>query len=145
LTELCFLCPDSLDLESKRLSVTGKGNKPRGIPIPPALIPILTHYLSEVRPTLPSSPLVFVNPRSNASRRFHGRIAPYAVEDLCDRQVKVQVPPSHTSRIVGDSRTPRALLRRGVDIYKVKRTLGHAKLVTTERYPTSATTTSPTR
>jgi site-specific recombinase XerD len=67
LTELCFLCPDSLDLESKRLSVKGKGNKPRGVPIPPALIPILTHYLSEVRPTLPSSPLVFVNPR--ATRR----------------------------------------------------------------------------
>jgi hypothetical protein len=46
----------------------------------------------------------------------------------------VQVPPSDTSVIVGDSRTPRALLRRGIDIYKVKRLLGHAKLVTTERY-----------
>jgi hypothetical protein len=51
----------------------------------------------------------------------------------CARRVKVLASQSAIFLIVGDTPTqPR--FPHGVDIYKVKRLLGHAKLVTTERY-----------
>ena len=84
LHELCTLRLDDLDLGAKRLSVVGKGSKLRTVPIPPVLSPALGAYLEDLRPGLPDSPFVFVNPRGNASRRFSGRFSPRAVEARVD-------------------------------------------------------------
>ena len=98
------------------------------------LAPTVARYLAEVRCTLADSPCVFVNPRGNAERQFHGRVAPWSVEAL--------VRQAGRGAGVGERHFPHrwrhtyatSLLRRGLDIYKVKRLLGHAKLATTERY-----------
>ena len=134
LHELCTLRLDDLDLGAKRLSVVGKGSKLRTVPIPPVLSPALGAYLEDLRPGLPDSPFVFVNPRSLASRQHYGCFADCAVEDLVRQAgegagVSERHFPHRWRHTYATS-----LLRRGVDIYKVKRLLGHAKLVTTERY-----------
>lgn len=134
LHELCSLRLDDLDLGAKRLSVVGKGSKLRTVPIPPVLSPALGTYLDDLRPGLADSPFVFVNPRSLASRQHHGCFADCAVEDLVRQAgegagVSERHFPHRWRHTYATS-----LLRRGVDIYKVKRLLGHSKLVTTERY-----------
>ena len=134
LAELCSLRLDRVDLGAKRLSVVGKGSKERTVPIPPVLATSLTTYINDVRPSLPDSPFVFVNPRGIAGREFHGRFSPWSVEDIVRQAgegagVSERHFPHRWRHTYATS-----LLRRGVDIYKVKRLLGHAKLVTTERY-----------
>ena len=134
LAELCSLRLDDLDLGAKRLSVVGKGSKHRIVPIPPVLAPVLESYLDELRPTLPDSPFVFANPKANAARQYHGRFAPCSVEDLVRQAGEgAGVAGPHFPHRWRHSYAT-SLLRRGVDIFKVKRLLGHAKLATTERY-----------
>ncbi|MGH9918811.1 MAG: tyrosine-type recombinase/integrase [Nitrososphaerales archaeon] len=135
LGELVTLRLADLDLDANRLSVTGKGNKRRTVPIPPVLSPILHAYVAQVRPTLADSPFVFVNPRSHTHRAHHGSFAACAVEDLVHQAGEgAAVSERHFPHRWRDILNTTSLLRRGVDIYKVKRLLGHAKLVTTERY-----------
>lgn len=73
LAELTSLRLDDLDTEANRLSVIGKGDQPRTVPIPPVLSPILGRYVAETRPKLTASPFVFVNPKSRRGSPFSGR------------------------------------------------------------------------
>jgi site-specific recombinase XerD len=81
-----------------------------------------------VRPSLPDSPFVFANARGIAGRKFHGRFSPWSVEGAGAGVSERHFP--HRWRHTYATSLP----SRGVDIYKVKRLLGHVKLVTTERY-----------
>lgn len=65
LNELFTARLDDLDLDANRLSVVGKGDKRRVVPVPPVLSPVLADYVEHLRPTPRSSPNLFVNPRGH--------------------------------------------------------------------------------
>jgi len=67
--ELVNLRTEEVDLEARRISLVGKGRKPRVVPIPHLLADALREYLEELRPKLPESPYLFANPRGNRSLR----------------------------------------------------------------------------
>ena len=71
-----------MDLEARRISLVGKGRKPRVIPIPRLLADELAEYLDDLRPTLPASPFVFANP---INRTPTGSYGPYAIRNLVRR------------------------------------------------------------
>ncbi len=104
------------------------------MPVPAALAPILDDYLSRVRPELPGSAYVFANPHSFPGRGYDGRYNPRSVHDLviaAGRGAGVAGPhfPHRWRHTYATS-----LIRRGVDVSKVQRLLGHSRLATTERY-----------
>jgi integrase len=86
LNELVNLRLDQVNLDARRFSLVGKGNKPRMVPVPPTLAPVLRSYLEDVGPALPNSPYFFANPGSDPDHQFHGRFGPRAVHQLV-RQV----------------------------------------------------------
>ncbi len=132
LDELVSLRTEEVDLDARRISLVGKGRKPRVVPFPHLLEDVLRPYLDELRPKLPASSYMFANPRGNRSLR--GRYGPRAVHDL--------VCEAGTSAGVGGRHFPHrwrhtyatSLLRRGVDIHIVQRLMGHSNIATTSRY-----------
>lgn len=54
LTELVTLPLDQVDLEARRISLVGKGDKERVVPVPPALVAVLEHYVSNIRQHSPT-------------------------------------------------------------------------------------------
>jgi site-specific recombinase XerD len=132
LSELVNLRISEVDLDARRISLVGKGRKPRVIPIPHLLADVLGEYLEQVRPSLPASPYLFVNPRGNRSLR--GRYRPRALHNL--------VLEAGTSAGVAGRHFPHrwrhtyaaSLVRRGEDIHVVQRLMGHSNIATTSRY-----------
>ncbi len=134
LSELIHLGLDQVDLEARRISLIGKGRKPRVVPIPPALVPVLDQYLTVLRPTLPSSGRVFVNPNSVPSRQYYGSYCPRSVATLVeDAGTGAGIEGRHFPHRWRHSYAT-SLLRRGVDIHLVQRLLGHSNITTTTRY-----------
>ncbi|WP_432504777.1 tyrosine-type recombinase/integrase [Kineococcus arenarius] len=68
-TELLDLQTAHLDLEKRRLRVMGKGQKVRTVPLPPVYVEIMQWYLDDVRPYLPTSNMLFANPRALQNHR----------------------------------------------------------------------------
>ena len=132
LDELVTLRISDVDLDARRISLVGKGRKPRVVPFPYLLADALREYLDEIRPKLPASSYLFANPRGN--RRLRGRYGPRALHDL--------VAEAGTSAGVTGRHFPHrwrhscatSLLRRGVDIHIVQRLMGHSNIATTTRY-----------
>lgn len=62
--ELRTLPVAEVDLSAGHAKVVGKGSRPRAVLLPAPLVDVLETHLSEVRPELPASDLLFVNPRS---------------------------------------------------------------------------------
>jgi site-specific recombinase XerD len=121
-----------VDLDARRISLVGKGRKPRVVPIPHDLAAVLRDYLDDVRPQLPASSYLFANPRGN--RKLRGRYGPRALYGL--------VLEAGTSAGVTGRHFPHrwrhtyatCLIRRGVDLHVVQRLLGHSNIATTTRY-----------
>ncbi len=63
--ELVDLRTEEVDLEARRISLVGKGRKPRVVPVPHLLADALSEYLDEIRPRLPASSYLFANHRGN--------------------------------------------------------------------------------
>jgi site-specific recombinase XerD len=130
--ELVNLRTEEIDLDARRISLVGKGRKPRVVPIPHLLADVLREYLDELRPSLPKSAYLFANPMGNRSLR--GRYGPRALHNL--------VVEAGTSAGVGGRHFPHrwrhtyatSLIRRGVDIHIVQRLMGHSNIATTSRY-----------
>ena len=132
--EVSVLRLDGVDLDARRLSVVGKGDKPRIVPLAPPLVPILDDYLSTVRPEVAKSPFFFANPSAHRGHPYEGRFGPICVTRLVSR--------AGTGAEVGGRHFPHrwrhsyatSLLRRGVDIHVVQRLMGHSDIATTTRY-----------
>ena len=132
MSELVNLRTEEIDLDARRISLVGKGRKPRVVPIPHPLASVLGEYLEQVRPRFPASPYFFVNPRGN--RRLRGRYGPRALHDL--------VAEAGTSAGVAGRHFPHrwrhsyatSLVRRGEDSHVVQRLMGHSNIATTTRY-----------
>ena len=129
--ELCALPLSGLDLDAQLLTVVGKGTKQRTIPLPEVLTEHLDHYLHEVRPTLPASPLLFTNPYGQQTGQpLTGR----ALLDLCrSAGANTSITGPHTALRWRHTYATLSMAR-GVDLYVVSRLLGHARVETTQRY-----------
>ena len=130
--ELVNLRTEEVDLEARRISLVGKGRKPRVIPIPHLLADTLREYLDEIRPNLPTSSYLFANPRGNRSLR--GRYGPRALHNLVvEAGTSAGVAGRHFAHRWRHSYAT-SLVRRGEDIHVVQRLMGHSNIATTSRY-----------
>jgi site-specific recombinase XerD len=132
--EIAMLRLDQVDLAARRISLVGKGDKARIVPIAPPLVPILDDYLTSLRPTLAKSAFFFVNPSAHHGERYAGRYGPMTVAKLVQRAgTGAGVSGRHFPHRWRHSYAT-SLLRRGVDIHVVQRLLGHSNIATTTRY-----------
>jgi integrase/recombinase XerD len=130
LSELRNVRLEQLHMEAGFLTVIGKGNKERVVPLGRKAITALQHYLDAGRPKL-------VTPRSPANIFLTKRGTPFAAVTLWLR-IKQRVRRAGIARNV----TPHMLrhsfathlLEHGADLRVIQELLGHANISTTEIY-----------
>src|ERR1017187_7130171 len=98
------------------------------------LAPVRQAYLEEVRPALPGSSDLFVNPKPIRGRQFHGPFGSRSVHEpvlLAGEGARGPCPhfPHRWRHTYATS-----LLRHGEDIHVARRLLGHSNIATTIRY-----------
>lgn len=127
-TELCTLRLGDLDMQTGLVSVRGKGDKRRIVPVGAVALDSLSHFLTLVRPHAKGrSDALFVSPRGKPFTRqgFWKLLKRYA------RAAGILTPISpHKLRHSFATH----LLQRGADLRAVQAMLGHADLATTEIY-----------
>lgn len=130
-TELVNLRISKLNFEEEYLSVVGKGNKERLIPIGPEAIKFISIYLNEIRNTLPinkgQEDYVFLNRRGNALTRV---MIFTIVKNLAKEAGINKTISPHTFRHSFATH----LVEGGADLRVVQDLLGHASITTTEVY-----------
>ncbi len=132
--EVAMLRLDQVDLDARRISLVGKGDRARIVPIAPPLVPIFDDYLTNLRPALAKSDFFFINPSAQRGGRYEGRYGPVTVAKLVQRAgTGAGVTGRHFPHRWRHSYAT-SLLRRGVDIHVVQRLLGHSNIATTTRY-----------
>ena len=130
LSELRNLRLEQLHLDAGFVTVIGKGNKERVVPVGRTAIAALTCYLEAGRPKL-------VTPRSPGTVFLSGRGTPFAQTTLWAR-IKRRVQRCGVERNI----TPHMLrhsfathlLDHGADLRVIQELLGHASINTTEIY-----------
>lgn len=130
LAELRGLRLEQLHLDAGFISVIGKGNKERVVPVGRQAVVVLNRYLEAGRPKL-------VTPRSPANVFLTKRGSPFAHVTLWKR-IKERVRRAGVERNI----TPHMLrhsfathlLEHGADLRVIQELLGHASISTTEIY-----------
>jgi integrase/recombinase XerD len=130
ISELCHLRLEQLHLDAGFITVIGKGNKERVVPVGRSAIAALDRYLSAARPKL-------VRPRSPANVFLTQRGTGFARVTMWLR-IKERVRHTGIARNV----TPHMLrhsfathlLEHGADLRVIQELLGHAQINTTEIY-----------
>ena len=122
-SELCGLTDRAWDRPRNLLTIKGKGNKERVVPIgEPAAVALAT-WIDRARPELAtSSPTTFFNQRRRP-------LGPRDVRRILDRRAQ---RPTHPHALRHTFATH--LLDGGADLRIVQELLGHADLATTQRY-----------
>jgi integrase/recombinase XerC len=125
-SELCGLDLDGVDVETRNLTVWGKGSKQRRVPVGQPAVDALAGWLADGRPNVgdlaQAGPAVFVNHRLC-------RIGPRDIRRILDARSPV---PTHPHALRHTYATH--LLDGGADLRVVQELLGHASLRTTEVY-----------
>jgi len=125
-SELCGLDRAGVDLRGRTVTVRGKGDRERRLPVHDRCVGALAAWLHEGRPLLevPDSPreAVFLNRRGR-------RLGPRDVRRILDRRSPV---PTHPHALRHSFATH--LLDGGADLRVVQELLGHASLQTTQIY-----------
>jgi integrase/recombinase XerD len=130
LSELCSVRLEQLHLDAGFVTVIGKGNKERVVPVGGKAIEALNRYLTAGRPKL-------VTPKSPANVFLHSRGGKFATVTLWLR-IKHRVARAGIARNI----TPHMLrhsfathlMEHGADLRVIQELLGHAKISTTEVY-----------
>lgn len=124
--ELCGLDRAGVDLAGRTVTVRGKGDRERRLPVHDGCAAALATWLEAGRPAMarPTSPpeAVFLNRRGN-------RLGPRDVRRVLDRRSPV---PTHPHALRHSFATH--LLDGGADLRVVQELLGHASLQTTQVY-----------
>jgi integrase/recombinase XerD len=126
---------EHLHLEAGFLTVIGKGNKERVVPVGRKAVEAIQHYLQAGRPKR-------VTPKSPAALFLNHRGLPFAASTLWTR-IKRRLKRAEIGRNV----TPHTLrhsfathlLENGADLRVIQELLGHASISTTEVYTHVAT------
>ena len=130
LAELRGLRLEQLHLEEGFITVIGKGNKERVVPVGRAAIDALNRYLDAARPQL-------VNTRTPANVFLTQRGTPFAHTTMWLR-IKNRVKHSGISRNLTPPMLRHSfathLLENGADLRVIQELLGHASISTTEIY-----------
>lgn len=124
-SEVCALRPGDVDLARGRVTVWGKGNKQRTVPMSaPAVEAVRRAMATATEPTLNADgePLVFANRRGRP-------LTPRDVRRILDRR---SASPTHPHALRHTFATH--LLDGGADLRAVQELLGHADLSTTQIY-----------
>jgi len=125
-SELCALDRRGVDLQARTVTVVGKGDKERQVPVHARCAEALRRWLEEGRAVVagPDSPpeAVFLNRRAS-------RLGPRDVRRILDRRSPV---PTHPHALRHSMATH--LLDGGADLRVVQELLGHASLRTTQIY-----------
>lgn len=123
-SELCQLDLGAVDLTAGAVSVWGKGNKERRVPLSKPAADAIASWLSIRGDVLPISggSAMFGNERGN-------RITPRDVRRIVDRRSSV---PTHPHALRHSFATH--LLDGGADLRAVQELLGHSDVATTQRY-----------
>jgi site-specific recombinase XerD len=125
-SELCGLDVGDVDRRKRTVTVVGKGNRQRRVPMHDHCVEIVEQWLRRGRPELlsPDSPpqALFLNARGR-------RLGPRDVRRLLDRRAP---SPTHPHALRHSFATH--LLDGGADLRVVQELLGHASLRTTQVY-----------
>lgn len=127
--ELVGLDIDDLDFGRNVISVIGKGNKERKVPIGAPAVKALESYLAHGRPALcnkNSKAALFLGLRG---KRIDQRVVRAMVQKVLTENGLADIGP-HGFRHSAATH----LIEGGADIRSVQELLGHASLVTTQRY-----------
>jgi integrase/recombinase XerC len=109
------------------ITVTGKGNKQRMVPLLPLVSQSIADYIAICPYDLPADGLVFVGARG-------GRLSPRIVQLVMERlRGALSLPDSATPHALRHSFATH-LLARGGDLRAIQELLGHASLSTTQIY-----------
>ena len=143
-SELVGLNVDNVDLESQFIRLRGKGKKERRVPIGQIAANAIQDYQRQKPPLKPkgenlnheppphSSPQpLFVNMRG-------GRLTTRSVERIIKQRAGNRFPKSVTPHVLRHSFATH-LLDEGADLRAIQELLGHASLVTTQKYTHVAT------
>lgn len=133
-TELTSLKLSSVDLDARRLTVIGKGDKQRRVPIPRLLVETLTEYLDEVRPQLPGDDYLFANPNSQPGGAHYGKVSEWTLSELVSTHCENAGVTSKSNLHKWRHTYATTVLRRSGDLQAVQRLLGHSAIQTTLRY-----------
>ena len=124
--ELCGLAPRDVDRASGRLTVWGKGDKQRHVPLSAPAAQAVDGYLAAGRPEFVTddtpADALFLNRRGR-------RLSPRDVRRILDRRASA---PTHPHALRHTFATH--LLDGGADLRAVQELLGHADLATTQLY-----------
>jgi site-specific recombinase XerD len=122
-SELCGLDRGDIDLAQRTITVLGKGNKQRRVPIHDEAVSALAAWLDDGRDSMTGPPeAIFVNQRG-------ARLGPRDVRRILDRRAS---SPTHPHALRHTYATH--LLDGGADLRVVQELLGHASLATTQIY-----------
>ena len=122
-SELCGLDRADIDLRGRTVTVLGKGNKQRRVPIHDAAVDALRAWFEDGRDALEGpAEAAFVNRRG-------ARLGPRDVRRILDRR---SASPTHPHALRHTYATH--LLDGGADLRVVQELLGHASLATTQVY-----------
>jgi integrase/recombinase XerC len=127
--ELCGVDVDDLDLGSRTLRVTGKGDKQRVVPVGELAVDAVEAWLTRGRPALAtatSGPALLLGQRGN---RIDQRRLRQVVHDVAGAAGVDDIAPHALRHSVATH-----LLEGGSDLRSVQEVLGHASLATTQRY-----------
>lgn len=127
--EVSGLTVDRVDLGRGRVSVRGKGDKEREVPLSDPSIDAVRAYLSGGRPTMAGEDrrTMFFNRKG---KPFSGRDIRAMVRRYAERLLPGRRITPHTLRHSFATH----LLEGGADIRAVQELLGHASVATTQRY-----------
>jgi integrase/recombinase XerC len=128
--EVCGADVGAIDFQNQTMTVVGKGNKERMVPVGRPALGALLDYLEKGRPMLcveSSGDALFLGARG-------GRINPRAVYDLVSKVLEPYPGAgprgAHTLRHTAATH----LLDNGADLRSVQELLGHSSIGTTELY-----------
>jgi integrase/recombinase XerD len=132
ITEAIMLNLEDLDLPAHTVSLHGKGDRLRSVPLGPMAVEALEIYLAESRPAIAAvsaegTDALFLNARGG---RLTRQSAWMVIRNAAERANIVEDVSPHTLRHSFASH----LLEGGADVKAVQELLGHASVTTTQLY-----------
>lgn len=144
-SELVGLNVDNVDLEAQFIRLRGKGKKERSVPIGKVAADAILDYQNQISPIAKSKRGTIshiLSPRSGSHPLFlnarGGRLTTRSVERIIKQRTGDRFPKSVTPHTLRHSFATH-LLDEGADLRAIQELLGHASLVTTQKYTHVAT------